>query len=276
MEKLKNTRILAAVGIVCLFLSVTCFPYLKFSMFGYSTSIKLWGYWEGKVIMVLIVANLLFIFRDYVEKYVPKMFDTRIGEKIKNANSKYSIIPTIGIVIFVIWLYNELDVDTSYLKYGLGFYFLWLGVICLVGHTFLYKKELPKSNSSQVLQENTYNTNYTGVQPTTQTQQNMNYTGVQQPTQTQQNMNYMGVQPTQTQQNMNYTGVQPTQTQQNMNYTGVQPTQTQQNMNYTEVQPTQTQQNMNYTQIQSKKICPGCGNQCVQNASICPVCGRTI
>ena len=246
MEKLKNTRILAAVGIVCLFLSVTCFPYLKFSMFGYSTSIKLWGYWEGKVIMVLIVANLLFIFRDYVEKYVPKMFDTRIGEKIKNANSKYSIIPTIGIVIFVIWLYNELDVDTSYLKYGLGFYFLWLGVICLVGHTFLYKKELPKSNSSQVLQENTYNTNYTGVQPT------------------------------QTQQNMNYTGVQPTQTQQNMNYTGVQPTQTQQNMNYTEVQPTQTQQNMNYTQIQSKKICPGCGNQCVQNASICPVCGRTI
>ena len=229
MEKLKNTRILAAVGIVCLFLSVTCLPYLNFSMFGYSTSIKLWGYWEGKVIMVLIVANLLFIFRDYVEKYVPKMFDTRIGEKIKNANSKYSIIPTIGIVIFVIWLYNELDVDTSYLKYGLGFYFLWLGVICLVGHTFLYKKELPKSNSSQVLQENTYNTNYTGVQPT------------------------------QTQQNMSYTGVQPTQTQQNMSYTGVQPTQTQQNMSYTQIQSKKICPGCGNQCVQNASICPVCG-----------------
>lgn len=139
MEKIKNTRILSAVGLVCLFLGVIL-PYFTFSFLGYKYEIKLWGYWEGKVMMILILANVLFIFKDYVEKYVPQLFNSEIGTKIKEANSKFAIIPTILVAAFAIYLYAKLDVDTTYLKYGIGFYSLWVGVACLVVHTFLYKK----------------------------------------------------------------------------------------------------------------------------------------
>lgn len=139
MEQLKTTRILGVIGITGLILGIML-PYFTFSFFGYSQKVALWGYWEGKVMMLLTIANLLFIFRDYIEKYIPKMFDSNIGRLIKNANPKLSIIPTILVIAFAIYLYTTIDIDTSYIKYGLGFYSLWGGIICLIAHTCLYKR----------------------------------------------------------------------------------------------------------------------------------------
>ena len=109
MEIIKNKRILAIVGLVCLLLG-TIMPYFTFSFLGYSQSISLWGYWEGKIILVLIIANGMFIFKDYIEKYVPQLFNSNLGKKIAEIdNPKYSLIPTILIVVFAIYLLTTLD-----------------------------------------------------------------------------------------------------------------------------------------------------------------------
>lgn len=150
MEKLRNTRILGAIGIIALFLGVIL-PYYQINLFGYSYKITLWGYLEGKIVMILAVANFLFIFKDLIEKYVPQMFNSNLGRKIQNANPKFSIIPTILIVAFVVILFFRLDIDTT-LNHGLGFYTLWFGVICLILHTFIYKK-------SNVVKDQQYNYN---------------------------------------------------------------------------------------------------------------------
>ena len=140
MEFIRHKRLLALIGIITLILG-TMLPYFTFSLLGYSQSISLWGYWEGKVIVVLTLANALFIFKDFIEKYIPQLFTTNLGRKIANVtNPKVSLIPTILVVGFVIYLNTKFDFNSEYLKNGLGFYLLWLGIICLVAHAILYKK----------------------------------------------------------------------------------------------------------------------------------------
>lgn len=72
----------------------TILSYYQYSFLGYSIKICLYKYLEGKIVIALTVANLLFIFKDLVEKYTPQMFNSNIGGKIKNANSKLAIVPT--------------------------------------------------------------------------------------------------------------------------------------------------------------------------------------
>ena len=140
MEKLKTTRILAAIGIAGLILG-TIMPYVKYNIFGYKYSISLWGYWEGKIVMILAIANLLFIFKDIVEKYIPSLFNTGIGKKIQNLdNPKYSLIPTIVSAIFALYLTIDLGID-SFKYYNIGFYSLWIGSICLIAYAIFHKKE---------------------------------------------------------------------------------------------------------------------------------------
>ncbi len=165
LEQLKKKRILGAVGLVLLFLG-TILPYFQYSFFGYSVKISLYNYLEGKIVIVLIVANLLFIFRDFVEKYIPQMFHSTIGQKIKNADSKMAMVPTILIVVFVIILFLRVDLGNS-LNHGLGFFALWLGVICLVAHSFIYK------NQNEVLNYDTPISPNSNV-PIIDQQQNMN------------------------------------------------------------------------------------------------------
>ena len=140
MEKLKTTRILGAIGIVGLILG-TIMPYVKINIFGYKYSVSLWGYWEGKVIMFLAIANLLFIFKDLVEKYIPALFNTRIGEKIKDLdNPKYSLIPTVLSAIFAIYLTSILDIE-NFKYYNIGFYSIWIGTLSLVVYAILHKND---------------------------------------------------------------------------------------------------------------------------------------
>lgn len=140
MEKFRTTRILGAIGIVGLILG-TIMPYVKIDFWGYKYSVSLWGYWEGKVIMLLAIANLLFIFKDLVEKYIPALFNNAIGAKIKDLdNPKYSLIPTILSAIFAIYLTTILDIE-DFKYYNLGFYAIWIGTISLVAYAILHKND---------------------------------------------------------------------------------------------------------------------------------------
>lgn len=140
IEKCKSTRILAAIGIAGLVLG-TITPYVKYNIFGYKYSISLWGYWEGKIIMVLALANLLFIFKDLVEKYVPFLFNNWVGRKVQDCdNPKFSLIPTVLVAIFAIYETSVLGID-SFKYYNLGFYTMWIGVISLVAYAFLHKTD---------------------------------------------------------------------------------------------------------------------------------------
>jgi len=153
MEVIKNKRILALVGIAGLILG--CFlPYYTVSVFGYTQSISLWGYWEGKIVLVLTLANALFIFQDFIEKYVPQLFNNWVGNIVQKAkNPKFALVPTILVAVFAISLIIRLDVDSEYIKYGLGFYILWVGIIALVGHAIFYKNKNVVSNQATNYQQ---------------------------------------------------------------------------------------------------------------------------
>lgn len=137
LEKMRNTRLLAGIGIVCLILG-TFFSYVSYSIWGYTYQLSLFDYWEGKIILIIAIANLLFIFKDFVEKYIPSLFKSGIGRKIADINNpKASLVPTIAAAAFA--LYLTLKLDVSFSNYSLGFYSLWLGVIALVAYAFLHR-----------------------------------------------------------------------------------------------------------------------------------------
>ena len=140
IEKCKKTRILGAIGIAGLVLG-TIMPYVKYNIWGYKYSVSLWGYWEGKIIMLLALANLLFIFKDLVEKYAPFLFNNKIGEKIQKCeNPKFSLIPTVLSAVFAIYVTSILGID-SFKYYNIGFYAMWIGTISLVAYAFLHKQD---------------------------------------------------------------------------------------------------------------------------------------
>lgn len=94
--------------------------------------------------MALIVANTLFIFKDYLQKYVHQVFNLSLGKKKKNenVNQKFVIVLTILVVAFVVYLTAHLNVAIEFFKYGLGFYALWIGFVGIVGHVIFYKKNI--------------------------------------------------------------------------------------------------------------------------------------
>ena len=133
IDKLKNTRILAIIGIIGVILG-TVVPYISIWFY----DITLFDYWQGKVIMFLAIVDLLFIFKDYVEKYVPALFDTPAGKKVKEWDKpKYTLVPTIIIALISLWL--TVSLGRSFKYYTIGFYLLWIGTICLIVYAILNK-----------------------------------------------------------------------------------------------------------------------------------------
>lgn len=91
--------------------------------------------------MLLAIINLLFIFKDIVENYIPKLFNSNIGIKIKECkNPKFSLILTVLIAILAIVLTSIVGVS-AFRYYNIGFYLIWIGIICLIAYAFLYKAE---------------------------------------------------------------------------------------------------------------------------------------
>lgn len=148
MKVIKNKKVLALVGICCLILGVFL-PYFTITIWGYSESYSLWSYWEGKVILILTLANALFIFGDFIEKRVPQLFNNSVGKLVKKANNpKFSLVPTILTVLLLIYMLVEIGTDYSeFLKYGLGFWMNWIGIAALIGHAIFYKKPEVQSQS---------------------------------------------------------------------------------------------------------------------------------
>ncbi len=161
INNLKNKRILGLIGIISLLLGVMT-PYIIITVFGISQSLSLWSYWEGKVIFLLTIANVLFIFKDYVEKYVSQAFNSNIGSKIKNASPKMSLIPTILVVVFIIYVNTTISTDSAFFKHGIGFWLLWLGIVALVLHAIIYKGNGETENV--IMASNTPNQNYNYLQ----------------------------------------------------------------------------------------------------------------
>lgn len=141
-KKVKSTRILAAIGVVCLILGIIM-PYINYEyLFGYTLTITLWNYWEGKVITVLIIATIIFIFKDIVEKYIPALLNNNIGRKVQELDStKYSMVPTIIIALFDLYLIIKLG-GNMFKFYNIGFYSLWIGIICLIAYSILHRNKV--------------------------------------------------------------------------------------------------------------------------------------
>lgn len=159
MEKLKATKILGGIGIALLLLGIMT-PYVKYNIFGYKLSVALWEYWEGKIIMLLALANALFIFKDLIEKYAPALFNNAIGQAIKKCNNpKFSLIPTVLCAIFAIYVTSVLGVKT-FKYYNVGFYLMWLGTISLVAYAFLHKGELKNNNTQNSTPNNIQDNNF--------------------------------------------------------------------------------------------------------------------
>ena len=251
MNYIKNKRLLALIGIVCLTLGVFL-PYYTLSFLGFNQNISLWGYWEGKVILLLVLANTLFIFKDYIEKYVPQLFKTSVGQKVANIkNNKLSYIPTILVVIFVIYLNTKFNFNSAYLKNGLGFYLLWVGIVFLALHPLLSKGS---NNLSVNMNANNIMPN-AGVNPINQTMaQNINNNINQaQPVIENNPQNNIS-------QNFNQQPVQqPVQVQQPL----------QQPNTIEPSQDAQLNQGLGLT-----KFCPNCGIKLSASANFCPSCGN--
>ena len=209
-------------------------PYLTFSFFGYTESMTLWMSWEGKVIFILAILELLFIFKDLLKKYLPQLFQSSIGQKIDNLNDKLSLVLTIlAAVLALILTINTIDG----MDFDLGFWIFWIGIICLVGHALLYNKQ---------------------QQPTPIYGQPVNQTMGMQPNYNQQINQPVGTQPINYQPTNQQVGVQPTNYQQMNQQVGAQP------INY------QPSQNMN----EPINFCPSCGNKIDENTRRCLGCGR--
>lgn len=139
IEKCKTTRILAIIGVIGLFLGVIL-PYVKYTFWGSSLSITLWNYWEGKVIMVLILANVLFIFKDLVEKYMPSLFNSALGKKIEECDNPKMYFISIALVV-VLEIIVTMEIGFELFRYfNLGFYCIWIGIISLVAYAILHKE----------------------------------------------------------------------------------------------------------------------------------------
>lgn len=141
-EKISNTKILAVIGVACMILG-TFFAY--FSIWG--ISISLLRYWEGYIILVAAVANLLIIFKTSVNKYMPAIFKGKFGNFLLDIkNPKASLIPTAIVLILVI--YMHFSIKSKYINYSFGFFLEVIGLISLGVFPFMYKEEISISENT--------------------------------------------------------------------------------------------------------------------------------
>lgn len=178
VDKLKHTRLLAGIGLAAMFLG-TLLPYIKYSMFGYAIKLSLWKYWEGKIVLILLIANAIFFFKDYIEKYIPSLLNVSVWKKISELKYQYAMIPSIIAVAFILYLTIKLDINFGY--YNIGFYTLWFGVICIIiyliinkGKPVIPQKDISKQEENYNNFQNTNNeTNY-NINQSNQINSNMN------------------------------------------------------------------------------------------------------
>ncbi len=164
VDKLKHTRLLAGIGLMAMFLG-TILPYIKtYSILGVSIKLSLWRYWEGKIILILLIANAIFLFKDYVEKYIPSILNVPIWRKISELKYQYAMAP--AIIALAVVLYLTIHANVGFAMFSTGFYTLWFCVICIIIYLIINKgkpviptKDIRNQNQTYNDFQNT-NTNY--------------------------------------------------------------------------------------------------------------------
>lgn len=148
MNKFKNTRLLSIIGVCGLYIGVL-FSYITINFYFDDFSFTLINYIEGQIVFVLTTLIGLYLFSDYAEKYIPKLYETSIGKKAKEITNPKALLVPVGIIVLTaLYCFDRLSVTLEYGEKGLGFYGLWIGVIALVMHTFLYNHNLLTNNNS--------------------------------------------------------------------------------------------------------------------------------
>lgn len=140
MDYIKNKRIIALAGLACLLLGVFL-AYYKVSLLGFSQSVSLIQAWQGIIILIITIITALFIFKDYVKKIVPKLFNTSFGKKLEKVNDKLVLAPVVLIIITLLTAGGDFGSVKSLVSHGLGFYLSWLGVLLVIAHVFTYKND---------------------------------------------------------------------------------------------------------------------------------------
>ena len=154
-DQLKNTRVLAGIGLVVMLIG-TILPYIKtYSLNGIPKTSLLLEYWEGKIVLILLIANLIFLFKDYVEKYIPSLLNVTVWKKISILKYQYAMLPSIIATIFILEL--TINRNAGFAMFSTGFYTLWLGVICIIIYLIINKGKPVIPEKNNLKQDETYN-----------------------------------------------------------------------------------------------------------------------
>lgn len=153
VNKLKYTRLLAGFGLATMILGIIL-PYIKYTTILGTLKISLWESWKGKIVLVLLIANAIFLFKDYIEKYIPSLANVPVWKKISELKYQYAMVPSLIAAVFVILITMNLDI--SFGLYNIGFYIFWLGLICIVIYLIINKGKTVMPNKSYVKQDETY------------------------------------------------------------------------------------------------------------------------
>jgi len=143
IEKLKNSRMLAVIGLAAITLALFL-PYITITVYD-SISLSLIEYTEGKIVMIFIIFHAVVIFQDYIKKYVPRFHTSGFNRIQDMDDSNLMLIAASLTVAYAIFLYFQIDVDTAFVNYGIGFWMLWIGILCLMIHAVLHKMHSVKA-----------------------------------------------------------------------------------------------------------------------------------
>jgi len=139
LEKIKTTKMLACIGTLCMFLG-TVIGYARLNVLGYTANVQLYKHFEGIIILIDAIVSFLFIFKDIVATYIPKVFESGIGKKISEmSSSRIALISTGIAVLMAIILHVRLDFSLTH--FTLGFYLLYFGIICLGIYGIINRKK---------------------------------------------------------------------------------------------------------------------------------------
>jgi hypothetical protein len=138
MEMLKKKRYLAIAGFAFVILGVFL-PFFTVKFWGTTASAAMTEYWEGWVVFCLTLSAIGYVFKEELAKYVPSF------DKLKYSNSKLVLAPVGGMVLFTVVLilryFNSSKIVREYIHFGVGFYFVIIGLVLVVAHAILYKPD---------------------------------------------------------------------------------------------------------------------------------------
>ena len=140
MKILKNNKVIGMAGMILIFIG-TIAPFYVVKLYGLSTSASLIKNWKGIVIILLVVAGLLFMFRDKVIELIPSLKGKPFTKKVQSLKYKFLCV-LVGIIVGLVIIILIADSESlKYVSFGWGFYVLIIGIILTAIHGYLYESD---------------------------------------------------------------------------------------------------------------------------------------